>query len=317
VRAAGVEPWVASLDPQATHRDHRVTAVDRVRGLLSALWRADAVISGGGGLLQDATSGRSLGYYLAVIRAAKLLRKPVAVFAQSLGPLSDAGAARVARTLRGVPIGLRDAPSLALAEALGLPAQPVADTALLLEPPTPARERDDATLVLVPRAGYPAISDQLATLGRAHLAAAGRVRIVLLHPRFDAAEGEWLARELPAAERPDVRDVAALQVALQGVRAVVSGRLHGLILGAGVGTPVAGLAYDPKVTGFARDIRAPVFPLAAERSDVAQALQAFVRDPRLDVAAVARLRARAADGVRWLCHEALHRSLHRSFDTGA
>jgi polysaccharide pyruvyl transferase WcaK-like protein len=82
-----------------------------------------------------------------------------------------------------------------------------------------------------------------------------------------------------------------------------------LILAAGVGTPVAGLAYDPKVACFARDIYAPVFPIEAEHDEEVRALQAFVDDPRLDVEAVARLRSRAAAGLRWLCREALHPSL--------
>jgi polysaccharide pyruvyl transferase CsaB len=313
LRGSPVDPLVASFDPAATAREHGVAAVHRYLGLPAAVWRCDALLSGGGGLLQDATSSRSLGYYLGVIRLARTLRRPAVVFGQSLGPLSPAGKARVRRALKHVPLALRDRPSLELANRLGLRAVGVADTALLLPRLAPADRDGDgaATLVLVPRAGYPAVGNALADLGRRHLAAGGRVRLVSLHREHDAGEMTRLRWALPAGEAREPATVAELRWALAGVHAVVSGRLHGLVLGAALGTPVAGLAYDPKVSGFAHDIGAPVVAVArsslnASAPDAAGALQRFVDAPTLDVEAVARMSARAGEGVRWLLEEALH-----------
>ncbi len=305
----GVEPIVASLDPAATRRDHGVASVHRLRGLPGALLRADAVVSGGGGLLQDVTSARSLGYYLGVIRAARWLGKPVAVFGQSLGPLSADGEVRVRRALRDVPLGLRDAPSLALAARLDLPAHAVADTALLLPRPSEAGALAGA-LVLVPRSGYPGIGRALAEVGRRHLDGGGRVAIALVHPAHDEEEGARLAAALPAAARWAAPSALGLTRGFAGAHAVVSGRLHGLVLGAVAGAPVAGLAYDPKVEGFARTIGAPVVAVPTPDADVdgaaAALLARFVDAPRLDADAVARSVERARGGVRWLVHEALH-----------
>jgi len=320
LREAPVTPVVASLDPRATERDHGVAAVDRWRGLPGAVLRADAVLSGGGGLLQDVTSGRSLGYYLGVLRLARLLRKRAVVFAQSLGPLSDEGEERVRRALRGVPLGLRDQPSLELAARLGLEAHAVADTALLLPPcdPSatdgPAAGDDEAAagaLVLVPRAGYPAVGNVLSDLGRAHLDAGGRLRIVLLHASADEHEGHRLHARLPEAELVVPPTVSAARSALRGARAIVSGRLHGMVLGATCGVPVAGLAYDPKVAGFGAEVGAPVVPVPTggedgSREAAVTALTRFSADPRLDVAAVERMTERARSGVRWLLDEVLH-----------
>jgi len=309
---AGVEATVASLDPAATSRDHGVAAVHRVRGLVGGLLRADAVVSGGGGLLQDATSARSLGYYLAVIRAARWLGRPVAVFAQSLGPLSPRGESRVRRALHGLPLGLRDAPSLRLAARLGLDAHPVADTALLTPRPTVPGVAAGA-LVLVPRSGYPAIGDLLAELGRRHGAAGGRVAIALVHPAQDATEGARLAAALPAADLWEAATAAELTRGLAGAHAVVSGRLHGLVLGAVAGAPVAGVAYDPKVAGFAEAVGAPVVqaPRPADAAATATALatlERFVAEPWLDEGAVARSTVEAGAGVRWLLQCALQRA---------
>jgi polysaccharide pyruvyl transferase CsaB len=309
----GVTPIVASLDPAATRTAHDVESVHRYRGLPMALWRSDAVVSGGGGLLQDVTSARSLRYYLGVLRLARALGKPVAVYGQSLGPLSSAGAARVRRALVGVPLGLRDAPSLALAARLGLAAHPVADPALLVRPPAVPREAAVAAggagaLVLIPRSGYPAIGAVLEELGRRHLAAGGRVRIALVHPAHDEAEGRRLAAALGAADRTTARSVAEILAALQGAHAVVSGRLHGLVLGAVAGAPVAGLAYDPKVAGFAATIGAPCPSAPSDRGAIVAAvaeLARFLDAPTLDRAALARATASARDGVGWLLADAL------------
>ncbi len=52
-----------------------------------AIKLADIVISGGGGLIQDVTSSRSLYYYLSILWYAKKLHKKTAVFAQGIGPV--------------------------------------------------------------------------------------------------------------------------------------------------------------------------------------------------------------------------------------
>ncbi|MEA3313714.1 MAG: polysaccharide pyruvyl transferase CsaB [Caldisericota bacterium] len=59
-----------------------------IKAIYSAIKKSDIVVSGGGGILQDKTSSKSLHYYLFIIKVAKLLHKKVAVFAQGIGPLN-------------------------------------------------------------------------------------------------------------------------------------------------------------------------------------------------------------------------------------
>ena len=63
---------VLSHDPAGTRKKYGVEAVDRMAPLesLRAVRRCDMLISGGGSLLQDVTSSKSLRYYLAIIRLA-------------------------------------------------------------------------------------------------------------------------------------------------------------------------------------------------------------------------------------------------------
>ncbi len=168
----GHQPVILSGDPAASRALHGVPAAARLRGLVPALLRADALVSGGGGLLQDRTSRRSLDYYLGVIRLAKRLGKRVVVYGQSLGPLSDEGRAATAAALRGLPLALRDEQSLELARAMGLTAVLVADAALLLEPAPQAATLEpvaehERPVVIIPRGGQEPLNESLEKLASA------------------------------------------------------------------------------------------------------------------------------------------------------
>lgn len=297
---------VLSLDPERTRALHGVRAHHRISGLPYALLRSDVVISGGGGLLQDVTSARSLDYYLAVIGVARALGKRVVVYGQSLGPLGPRGRRRVARALRGVPIGLRDAPSLALAHDLGLDAAGLADAALLLRAP-PSRRRD--ALVLVPRGDRPIATHALARLG-AHARARG-VRVVALsfHPAQDDVAVAALREALPGVETPACERPSEALALLAGARLVASVRLHGSILATVAGVPHVALAYDPKVRGFAERAGAPCWPAPDDDAGVERVTTALVASfeaPPVDPAARAALLADAERGVDWLVWNALH-----------
>lgn len=139
----GAEYAVLSVDPAATTRLHDVPAFHRARPreVLAALRGCDLFISGGGSLLQDVTSLSSLLFYLAQIRLARMLRRPVMIYAQGIGPLLRPAARRLtARTLRTVNcITVRDAGSAALLRQIGLggsdpPVEVTADPVFALAP---------------------------------------------------------------------------------------------------------------------------------------------------------------------------------------
>ena len=308
LRARGVRRLqVLSTDPAATRAAHGLGARHRLLGLPAALLTCDVLVSGGGGLLQDATSGRSLAYYLAVIRAARALGRRVVVYGQSLGPLSPSGRRRTARALRGVALGLRDAPSLRLAAELGLSARSVADAALTL--PAPSAASRDA-LVLVPRGGTPAATQALLGLGRAALAHGLAVEVLACQHSQDAPEVARLAAALPGLRQLPSEPPEAVLQALAGARLVASVRLHGLVLATVAAVPHVGVSYDPKVAGFAERSGAPCWPAptdAAEAAALAAALTAALAAPRLDVAARAALLRDAHQGLDWLVAAALHR----------
>ena len=98
---ADVEVTVITGNCKATAEHHRVHTVSRmdILGIIKAISRCHILISGGGSLLQDVTSSRSLYYYLAVIRIAQWLHKPVMLYAQGIGPLIRTRARKAVRSV--------------------------------------------------------------------------------------------------------------------------------------------------------------------------------------------------------------------------
>ena len=82
---------VISGNPQFTIANYYVKAIKNFAlfKLIYAIKSADVLISGGGSLLQDVTSVRSLIYYLLVIWLGILFNKKVIIFAQGIGPIKN------------------------------------------------------------------------------------------------------------------------------------------------------------------------------------------------------------------------------------
>jgi polysaccharide pyruvyl transferase CsaB len=80
---------VLSGNKVTTSKRYNVSTIDRynVLSILNALKSADVLIFGGGSLLQDVTSKRSIYYYLFLIRLAKLMNNKVVMLSQGIGPI--------------------------------------------------------------------------------------------------------------------------------------------------------------------------------------------------------------------------------------
>lgn len=134
------EITVLSKSPAETRRGYGVDAVNRynIFSLLAKISRCDVLVSGGGTLIQDETSTKSLMYYLAVIKIAKFFKKKVMLYANGIGPLNSfKNIEMTKRTLNEVDlITLRDKKSLDAIEQVGVAGPEIkltADPAFLLK----------------------------------------------------------------------------------------------------------------------------------------------------------------------------------------
>ncbi len=267
----GVRLVILSRDPRTTARQLGVEAVDRFNpvAVLRELARADLLISGGGTLLQDATSTRSLLYYLTVIRTARALGVPVMLYANGIGPIRrPLNRWLVRQVISGVQaITLRDAESEALLAGLGVRGPRVevtADPVFSLRPAARARAlailaeegaasgRPLAGISLRPWHVAPpedlvaALADELS--GRLGLQV---VFIPMQHSRdLDLAQRVRSRMRGPAVVLRGQYSAEELLAVTGELRVLVGMRLHSLIFAAARGVPVVGIAYDPKVEAF-------------------------------------------------------------------
>lgn len=81
---------VLSKYPSFTMKKHKVKAINRMNifKILKELINTDMFISGGGSLLQDITSKRSIIYYMSLIFLAKLMNKKTMIYSQGIGPVN-------------------------------------------------------------------------------------------------------------------------------------------------------------------------------------------------------------------------------------
>jgi polysaccharide pyruvyl transferase CsaB len=299
----GHEVTVLSGNPEYTKQLHKVNAVSRYKGLPLALLQHGAVISGGGGLLQDKTSSRSLHYYLGVLSLAKVFRKKAIVYGQSIGPLSEAGRKAVTSTLKGVSVAVRDEMSQGLLSELGVKSELVADGALLLGMGYGIQGlvKTSKPFLLFPRAGYPTITSALTKLAQTLVLQGHTVAGVSVQPNEDRHDLETIRASVSEFEILEATSPQELIRLISQSSYVVSGRLHGLILAAVADVDFCGLVYDPKVAAFLAEAGAASFTLPVDQDSLEQTV---LQRQGVDWEKVTGLRQRAEQGLEWL-HEQL------------
>lgn len=265
--------YVLTRDPLKAKMLLRIGALQTFRFGQAArlLRRTKLYISGGGTLMQDVTSTRSLLYYLSSLKMAKRLGNRTMLYGCGVGPISrPKNRKRAAKILNQYAdvITLRDDYSLQTLYELAV-TQPkihlTADPALLC-----SACDDNQTSSYLLSAGLQA-GGQYAMFAlrnwqgyeekvSAFAAAAEYVYHAFdLIPVFFAMEktSDLSAARL-VAERvkcpyliASAAERGSLTVSLiHRMSLVVSMRLHGLIFAASQGVPTVGIVYDPKVSGF-------------------------------------------------------------------
>jgi polysaccharide pyruvyl transferase CsaB len=269
---------VLSAKPDETSHELRVEATPRwdAKAVRRAIGRADVVLSGGGGLLQNATSLRSLVYYAGIIRASVRANRKTMVFAQSIGPLDFWGKTVVKECCKGLSAAtVRDARSAELLASM-LPAVRVertADPVFLYDAPVEdvdlsaeglGPQSDPLVIVSVRKASgmkdrLDVVAHAVDRLAQAHGA---RVAFLPLGGAPDAEVSTLIIRKCKSA--PVLLPESSLDRAANIIRrakAVIGMRLHALILAARYAVPFLAIPYDPKVAALCDDLEYPLPPL--------------------------------------------------------
>ena len=91
LKSLNADITVLSGNIEYTKKHNSVNAINRfdIKNVAKIIKSSDILISGGGSLLQDATSLKSLIYYLFIIALGVLYNKKVLIFAQGIGPIKN------------------------------------------------------------------------------------------------------------------------------------------------------------------------------------------------------------------------------------
>ncbi len=284
IRALPIDLEITALSnkPDFTKTEYNVNSVQRFSlfAVLGAILKSDVVLSGGGTLLQDGTSTRSLLYYLSIIKTAKLFGKRVMVYANGIGPVNGARNRRlVKKVLSSVDvITLREKLSEADLRSIGVTRDDVtvtADPAFTLKSVSAENAESIFKAENIPlnKGGMVGVSvrawnkakygdDFVVKIAKAcdDLAKKGKT-IVLLpmeYPRDLEISQKVIDNMSEKAYMFKKRYTPSEILGLVGCfDLMISMRLHTLIFAAVKNVPMLGVIYDPKVEYYLQELDMP------------------------------------------------------------
>lgn len=268
------EPIVLSGDPAWTSGIYGVKAVHRMnmKEVRQAIKESDGLISGGGSLLQDATSAKTIPYYIGVIRLAQWIGRPVFIYAQGVGPVSRKlfyplihGAFK-----RSHYVSVRDRESAELLRSMrmdGSRIEVVPDPVMGLPLPAgaaskfPAEKPDGLPKIGVSVRFWNQERTELAGIadGLRKLAESRNVHFCFLpfHLPDDEAASNYVIERMGDVKSlgskittRQTEDPQTMLLEVGRCSALVGMRLHSLIYAASQRIPLAGISYDPKIDNF-------------------------------------------------------------------
>ena len=266
--------WVLSRTPKETRLKYRVNALYTFR--LDKFWRrlgrGGLYINGGGSLMQDVTSRRSLWFYLLTISMAHKRRNKVLMYGCGIGPIQYASnRRRCARVLQNNvdAITLRDVHSKEELAQMGVTRPKIilaADPTVILPAAEPAAVDGLLEQWGLDKAGkyicfslrtWPGFEEKVdvfAAGARYACETHGLTPVFLpIEARLDTPAAQKVADKLggiPHFIAPQCATSAQVIGMFARMEAVVSMRLHALVFAAGQGVPLVGIVYDQKVSSF-------------------------------------------------------------------
>lgn len=263
---------VLSKNPLETRRVYNVDSTNRVNLLqiLFTMRNSKLFISGGGSLIQDNTSTRSLIYYLGMIWLAKKMKMKVMIYANGIGPLNKKNNRNLTKYVvnKVDVITLREELSFKELTSLNINRPEIhvtADPAFTIQ--AESSEQTDYLLSsegIDPKAPYIGISVRkwsghdkfettLANIADYIIESYGiGVLFIPMHYPGDLVIIENILAKMKnkgfaIRKKHSVPEILGI---IGKTQLLIGMRLHALIFAASIGVPIVGIVYEPKVEGF-------------------------------------------------------------------
>lgn len=283
-----LEPVVLSIDPEWTAATYGVESVHRMKlgEVRRAISESAGLISGGGSLLQDVTSSKTIPYYLGIIKLAQWMGKPTFIYAQGIGPVNRKLFHPLIKSIfrKCAYISVRDEQSRLLLQSMGLSIDDidvVPDPVMGLELPgdmqTEQHAEADPVTGDTPNSGLqgaPATvgvsvrfweqsRQELDALAEGLVKASAEqplhVHFLPFHHSADNEASRYVMQKMGRRIEDNGGSVTIREDALHPLQmlrevsqcqALIGMRLHSLIYAAGQRVPLMGVSYDPKIDHF-------------------------------------------------------------------
>lgn len=263
---------VLSKVPKETEKTYGVYSVNRYNlfKVKKELKNSHLFIFGGGSLIQDVTSDKSLWFYLNMLKLAISAKIPVMLYANGIGPVKKKKNRKMAAKIlnKADVITLRDAQSLKEAESMGVTVQKfvTADPALSMN-----GVNSKNAMNLLKEEGIPQNEKLLGISVREWKECDDTFWTSFTNQTDEICQKYGLTPMFIPLKKPEDEEFSCkLQeklktksyvlkntytseeiVGIFGVCELIIGmRLHSLIYASAVTTPAIGISYDPKVSGF-------------------------------------------------------------------
>ena len=273
LKRRGYEILMLSGDRVTSSQLYGVEAYNRQRlqDMKNAIKSCDFVILGGGSLIQDVTSTYSLWYYTGFINLCRIMRKPIYIAYQGIGPVNKKTNEWITKfTLnRSKKLWIRDEISINTLREIGVVKPNItlsSDAVFMLKPPS-----RDQIAVLLAKAGIrtddgrPIIGisprpwgtqDKAGVFAKIADECINRFNAKVVFYAFHKNEDVKYINDVCSrmTNRAYIVADSYLPSEIMGMMGAmtlnIGVRLHSLIFSAKMGVPLLGVSYDPKIDGF-------------------------------------------------------------------
>lgn len=262
---------VFSSDPEYTSKTYGVNSIRSfdIKNVIRAVKDADIVISGGGSLLQDVTSFKSLIYYSLIIALGILFNKKVIIFAQGIGPVNNKFAQIIVKNLLKLCslVTVRDEKSLFLLEKWGINAYLVCDPIYSLN----VESHDTENAVGIQLRDFKTMNENL--LQKLALLVINKfsdkkIQIFSLQEALDLAVCKHFECILKSFNSEIETEIITDDIVnrISRLEYFIAMRFHAILCAIKCGVKTCAINYDIKVEKLAEDAHIPAISMNAEEN---------------------------------------------------
>ncbi len=236
--------------------------------IIPAIYKSDILISGGGSLLQDVTSLKSLIYYLLIIFIALFFRKKVIIFAQGIGPINSRFGEFFTKVLlkNCTYISVRDKKSHELMQQWGINSDLLCDPIFSLNVPDNSKNKTVAIQLRNCKGMSNDFLDRLADSVSRNFSDFN-IEIYSFQDSIDLDICKTFEQNINMLN-PEIKTTVLSEMSnneiiesLSKSEYLISMRFHAIIIGLLAGVKTLGINYDIKVEKLAKEFNLPLIDL--------------------------------------------------------